>query len=89
VRWRAKLYTFRVSAMKPSDVTLGDWARRLCAKFGIPEKDIQQARAGSTSCIEKPDWLFCYGDLPEGRVRMSCPHHMPHHVVSFRPLDTD
>jgi hypothetical protein len=70
-----------------SNVTLSENARRLCAKLGVPESGIKQARAGSTGETERPEWLVVYGELPDGRrVRMMCPHHIPHHVVTWRPL---
>lgn len=78
------------SAMRPDDVTLSDAARRACSRVGVAEADVKSARAGSVSITESPEWLIVYGELPDGRrARMACPHHIPNHIVSWRPAQND
>lgn len=67
-------------------VTLSERARRFAAQIGLSEGDLKRARAGSVSATEGTQFLVVWGELPDGRrVRMLCPHHIPCHVVSFRP----
>jgi hypothetical protein len=76
-----------VRAMRSQDVTLGEGARRMCPRLGIAESDVRDARAGSISEHDSPEYLIVMGELPDGRsVRMMCRHDMPWHVVSFRPV---
>jgi len=71
---------------KESSVTLSERARSLLDQFGLVERDLKRARAGSASIAESPRYLVIRGDLPDGRsVRMLCSFANPCHIVTFRP----
>jgi hypothetical protein len=67
-------------------VTLSERAKALLGQFGLTERDLKRARAGSVSSSETPQYLVVHGDLPDGRtVRMLCRFDLPCHIVTFRP----
>jgi hypothetical protein len=74
-------------ALESGSSMLSERARRQCDPLGIKEGEIERARGSAGSVVERPDWIISYGTLPDGRkIRMVSPHHLPHHVITWRPL---
>lgn len=68
------------------NVTLSERASALLGQFGLAERDLKRARAGSVSEHDTPQYLVVHGDLPGGgSVRMLCRFDRPCHIVTFRP----
>lgn len=73
--------------MRPSDVTMGDRATKLCSEFGVSLQELKFARVNSSASYEGREFLIVHGVTSDGRtLRMACRHDMPTHIVSFRPV---
>jgi hypothetical protein len=73
--------------MEPRDVTLGDPASSFCAREGIDEAEIREARANPDTQWENPEALIVTGTSSNNnRYRMTCAISNPNHVITFRPI---
>jgi hypothetical protein len=74
-----------VKGVRANDVTLGDRARAVARRHGIPHSAVRIARSLEVSTHETPECLVVIGTLPDRRcVRMWCSPDQPSHVISLR-----